>query len=230
MSRDDEHDGRPDQPDEDAPVTPAERARAEAFGRLVDGLLAGEPLPPAMDSDARALIETATVVVASSRPMELGEERTRRLVDSALEAAVLGRPRAGARPLTPVPVPEREEFSERSATDLRVRRRRRDRAARALPWVVASVAAVAAVVLFIVRPNEQPSEPGADEAEIASAPPAAEAPTEPVHTSRPADPLFGPIPRGEAGRARERIDLLFADRMAGYRDLQFRRALPEEEP
>ncbi|MDQ3371012.1 MAG: hypothetical protein M3680_36805, partial [Myxococcota bacterium] len=36
-------------------------------------------------------------------------------------------------------------------------------------------------------------------------------------TSRPADPLIGPIPRDEAGNASARIDYIFADRLDGYR-------------
>jgi hypothetical protein len=68
---------------DDGPVTPGEQTRAEAFGRLVDGLLAGDALPPAMDSEDRALVEAATVVMASSRVIEPAPERTRRLVDQA---------------------------------------------------------------------------------------------------------------------------------------------------
>ncbi|MFN0247258.1 MAG: hypothetical protein ACKV2T_10255 [Kofleriaceae bacterium] len=37
-------------------------------------------------------------------------------------------------------------------------------------------------------------------------------------TSRPADPLIGPIARENAGDASARIDYLFADRLEGYRD------------
>jgi hypothetical protein len=42
--------------------------------------------------------------------------------------------------------------------------------------------------------------------------------------SRPADPLVGPIARERAGDARSRIDAIFADRLDGYRELQFGRA------
>lgn len=37
-------------------------------------------------------------------------------------------------------------------------------------------------------------------------------------TSRPADPLVGPIDRARAGEASARIDFLFADRLDGYRE------------
>src|SRR5688572_5233583 len=86
MTRDD--DRRRDLEGEE-PITAGEQTRAEAFARMVDDLLAGEPLPPAMDSEDRALVEAATVVMASSRAMEVPPERTRRLVDQALEAAIL---------------------------------------------------------------------------------------------------------------------------------------------
>jgi hypothetical protein len=259
MSQDDDTD-RPDSVNEEelASPTPGEQARAEAFGRLIDGLMEGQPLPPAMDSDDRALVETATMVVASSRPLELSETRTRRLVDSALESAILGHPSEGSAPrsdmagtvapasgetpmgpgrrppLTAVPgapvagrerADVTEESSERSTTDVRVRRRRRDRAARALPWAVASLAAAAAVVLFMVRPGDLG--PGG-QAKLESEPPAIELSV--FNSSRPADTLIGAIPREASGGARERLDILFADRMAGYRDLAFRRALRAEEP
>ena len=37
-------------------------------------------------------------------------------------------------------------------------------------------------------------------------------------TSRPADPLIGPIAREHAGDASTRIDTIFADRLDGYRE------------
>jgi hypothetical protein len=234
MSRDDRD--RPDELDGEAPVTPAEQARAEAFGRWLDDLAAGEPLPPAMDSDDRAMLETATMVLASSHAVELGPDRTRRLVDQALENAVLGR-----RPSEPgiavemtsagrIAALRGPEASERprddaaqSATDLvRARRRRADRVLRNLPWAVASLAAAAAVVLFVSRPVEPLAPVGrATERQLRLGV---------ANTSRPADPLIGVIARPDAGRASERLDLLMADRMDGYRDLMLRRALGEGEP
>ncbi len=231
MSRDDRD--RPDQLDGEAPVTPAEQARAEAFGRWLDGLAAGEPLPPAMDSDDRAMLETATMVLASSHAVELGPDRTRRLVDQALENAVLGRRPsepgivaevgAGRIAALPSPEPERARDAAQSATDLvRARRRRADRVLRNLPWAVASLAAAAAVVLFVSRPVE----PTAAVSRVVERPLRLGV----ANTSRPADPLIGIIARPDAGRASERLDLLMADRMDGYRDLMLRRALGEEEP
>jgi len=51
--------------DEDEP-TPVERARAASLGRLVDSLLAGEPSPPALDAEDRALLDTAAMIRAAS--------------------------------------------------------------------------------------------------------------------------------------------------------------------
>ena len=226
---------------DDEPVTPGEQARAEAFGRLVDGLLAGDPMPPAMDSDDRALVEAATVVMASSRAIEPAPERTRRLVDQALEAAILRRSGAPLGPgdsgeRTPLPmslVPQAEDPNERSVTDVRTRRRRRsDQVARVLPWAVASLAAAAAIVLFIARPPQKDgARRGHETAEVAPVPvPVDEVPLDVRNTSRPADPLVGRITKAERTKASERIDLIYADRLDGYRDLAFRRALPREAP
>jgi len=255
MSHGDRH--RPDGPDDrdgDAPVTPAELARAEAFGRWLDGLAAGDPLPPAMDSDDRALLETATMVMASSHAVELAPERARSLIDEALESAVLGRSGdadadaladadaetdvdlgmfAGGRVPARRPVAVRavppvagagdaRDSAAASSTDLvTVRRKRADRVLRNLPWAVASLAAAAAVILFVTRP-------AVDHA-------ARETPARPLrlgvaNTSRPADSLIGIIARKDAGLASERLDVLFADRMDGYRDLTLRRALGKEQP
>ena len=222
---------------DDGPVTPGEQTRAEAFGRLVDGLLAGDALPPAMDSEDRALVEAATVVMASSRVIEPAPERTRRRVAQALEAAILRRrgdtpraetPPAGVLPLARPDTAE-DDPNERSVTDVTTRRRRRgDQIARVLPWAVASLAAAAAIVLFVARPPHK-ERTGVESAEVAPAPPDdRDVPLDVTHTSRPSDPLVGPFAEAERGKATQRIDLIFADRMAGYRDLAFRRALPAE--
>lgn len=234
MSRDDRD--RPGDLDREAPATAAEQARAEAFGRYLDSLGAGEPLPPAMDSDDRALLETATMVLASNHAVELGPDRTRQLVDQALEAAVLGRqmpgaadagrvaplrrPRAGT---AQVSAGDGDRAAESSTDLVRARRRRADRVIRNVPWAVASLAAAAAVVLFVTRSPETPP----NETARRDVPPVR---LQVANTSRPADPLVGVIARRDAGRARERIDLVFADRMHGYRDLMLRRALHKEQP
>lgn len=187
-------------------ATASERARAEGFARLVEGLLAGEPMPPAMDSDDRALLETATMVVASTQEVGLSAERGRALVDEAIEQALTG----NRRHRTETPEDSDAGAGEPEETDIiNLGRRRSDRLVRTLPWVVATVAAVAAIVLFITRPKDlgEPARQAAAE-------------VDPAHFSRPADPLIGRIPRQKAGQASSRLDAIYADRLAGYRDLQ----------
>jgi hypothetical protein len=187
-------------------VTAAERTRAEGFARLVEGLLAGEPMPPAMDSDDRALLEAATMVVASTQDVGLSAERSRALVDEAIEGALTGSRRLG----TETPEDSEAGAGEPEETDIiNLGRRRSDRLVRTLPWVVATVAAAAAILLFITRPKDlgEPARQAAAE-------------LDPAHFSRPADPLIGRIPRQKADQASSRLDAINADRLAGYRDLQ----------
>lgn len=197
-------------PPPDSEATAAERARAEGFARLVDGLLAGDPIPPAMDSDDRALLETATMVVASTQEVHLTAERTRTLVDDALEQALTGRSQDVDKPGADEPERPRED------TDvIRIKRRRSDRVVRALPWVVASVAAAAAVFLFFTRPENLGDTTGQEVA--------AQNEYSLIHRSRPADGLVGQIPRTAYADASSRLDMIYTDRLAGYRDLTLRR-------
>src|SRR5688572_10189453 len=73
---------------------------------------------------------------------------------------------------------------------------------RAWPWVAATVLAAAAALVLALRP---PSPRLADEL-----------------LSRPADRLVGRIAAADSGAARARTDLLYADRLAGYRHLVLR--------
>ena len=220
MKKDETHDVIPEP---DAPASAGEKTRAEGFGRLVDKLVEGEPLPPAMDSDDRALIEIATMVVAGTHEVELAVERKRSIIDQALERAVVGAPKAAiAAGKAPAGGPKKpgDEQPSAGADVVSLDSRRESRAAHALPWVVAVVAAAAAIVLFITRPPN----PGGDVA----GPTAPSAPGEKLsamHRSRPADALIGQIPRSQSGHASSRLDTIYSDRLAGYRDLSFRRRL-----
>ncbi len=82
---------------------------------------------------------------------------------------------------------------------------------RRAPWIVAAVAAAAAVILAIRPPPPAPL-PSAAQAEVPI-----------TQQSRPADPLIGEIPRAASGDARARMDVIYADRLAGYRSVLFRR-------
>jgi hypothetical protein len=88
----------------------------------------------------------------------------------------------------------------------------RGRTRRWAPWVVAatsSLVAAAAIVLLFLRPA--PRHTAAAQA----------LPT--AWTSRPTDPLFGPIDRARDADASTRIDTIFADRLDGFRDRQLAR-------
>lgn len=86
----------------------------------------------------------------------------------------------------------------------------RGRVRRWAPWAIAATStlvAAAAVILLLLRPAPRHAAP----------------PLPTAWTSRPTDPLFGPIERDHAGDASTRIDTIFADRLDGYRDRQLAR-------
>jgi len=90
----------------------------------------------------------------------------------------------------------------------------RGRARRWAPWAIATTStlvAAAAVIALVIRTPARP----------VIEPTAAALPTE--WTSRPADPLFGPISHDRAGDASTRIDTIFADRLDGYRERELGR-------
>ena len=110
---------RADEEDDDEP-TPTERARAASLGRLVDGLLAGEASPPALDAEDRALLETAALIRAASaappaalEPRPVTPERVPRrprprwlLAGLGLTAVAAAAIALAVRPAPPAPVPE----------------------------------------------------------------------------------------------------------------------------
>jgi hypothetical protein len=183
-------------PEPDAAADATERAHARGFGELIDKVMAGRT-PPAVSAEDRALLEVATAIRAVTRPVELPASRARALVESALATAIERKAggAAGASTTRGVPV-------------IPLDRRRR---ARAVPWLVAgatSLVAAAAITLLVVDRAERRPAPG-----VASAAPL------PVHQrSRPADPLIGRIDRARAGDAAARLDVLYADRLDGYRE------------
>lgn len=175
-------------PAPDAEPTPGERAHARTFASIIDKALAGRP-PVAMSADDRALLEVATVIRAAHGGAELPVSKQRALVEEALHQAVGG---GGARALGAV------------APTARAPRRW-------LPWTIAGsttlVAAAALLLLWLRAPGQ---------VVVVEAAATAAVPT--TWSSRPADPLIGPIDRGHAGDASARIDYIFADRLDGYRE------------
>lgn len=188
-------------PDPDAEPTAAERAHARTFAELVDKTLSGRT-PPAMSADDRALLEVATVIRAASGGLQLPAAKQRSLVEDVLRQAVgEGGSRAGAS-LAGAPVPIERARGRRWA-----------------PWLVAgasTLVAAAAVALLWTRAIRAPQP---------VAPVAGADPLPASWTSRPADPLIGPIPRERAGDASARIDYIFADRLDGFRERRWSRGV-----
>ena len=144
--------------------------------------------PVAMSADDRALLEVATVISATNGGMELSAAKQRSIVEDALRQAVGGVGSGASGSVTPIA---------------------HGRAKRWVPWAVAAastlVAAAAVLVLWLRAPQQ--TTVVHETAQIPAS-----------WTSRPADPLVGPIAREHAGDASSRIDYLFADRLDGYRE------------
>jgi hypothetical protein len=152
--------------------------------------------PPAMSADDRALLEVATVIRATAGTVELSASKRRSIVEDALRQAV-GTTASTSGAVVPIA---------------------RARSRRWAPWAVAAgsmLVAAAAVLLFWLRTPERNAPESAQAAPI---------PT--TWTSRPADPLIGPIARQNVGDASSRIDTIFADRLDGYRERTLARRKP----
>lgn len=169
-------------------ASPSERARAKTFADIVDKAITGRP-PAAMSADDRALLEVATVIRAANGQAELAASKQRTIVEDALRQAIGASPTTSGQ-LGVIPIGSAKR--------------------KWLPWALTgastAIAAAAMLVLWLRQPQIVVEPPA----------PVAEVPTS--WTSRPADPLIGPIARENAGDASARIDYLFADRLEGYRD------------
>jgi hypothetical protein len=234
MPGDDTMNDLPRSPDD--PTSPAETAQAESFARLVDELVAGGSLPPAMASDERALVEVAAIMrvcVGDPRDVELDASRRDALIEQALlQALDQGRDQhRGER--SEVESDEREHGAVRSGAQegfsdsdagrpehgpgdgpgdvIDLGARRRGRLGTIIPWALTAVAAAAALFLALQRPAPEHTASLPEPASLSE-----------IHRSRPADALIGQIPRDRAERASDRLDVIYADRMAGYRDLRLR--------
>jgi hypothetical protein len=184
-------------PEPDAEPTAAERAHARTFADLVDKTLSGRT-PAAMSTDDRALIEVATVIRAAAGNVELAAAKRRSLVEDALRQAVGGAGSSGAAGGSVVPIT-------------------RSRARRWAPWAISAASTLAAAAVLILWVRTPPRI-------ITRTAPAAQLLPE-TWTSRPTDPLIGPIKK-DVGDASARIDTIFADRLDGYRELRLRGRKP----
>jgi len=189
-------------PDPDAEPTAAELAHAKAFADLVDKTLVSGRMPPAMSTDDRALLEVATVIRATHGGLPLAPSKQHSVVEEALRLAIGGGNAATSLAGAPV-IPIKRRW---------------------LPWAVASttsLVAAAAIVLLVIRKPPVQVQPNVPTASI---------PLE--WKSRPTDALIGRISSECSGPAIEcakqatvstsaRIDTIFSDRLAGYRDRRF---------
>ena len=192
-------------PAPDQPPDAGERARARGFGDLVDKVVAGRA-PAAVPAEERALLEVATAIRAATRPVELPRPRVSSLVESALATAIDRK--AGGPARTTVPTVPVVPLAPRAG-----------RSARALPWMVtgaSSLVAAAAVAVLVLR---APARPAPAPAPVAASLPASQ-------RSRPADPLIGAIARDRAGDAAGRLDVIYADRLDGFRQRTLSPARP----
>lgn len=213
-------DRRGDIPPPDAPPDPGEQAQAESFGRLVDRLLMDEPLPPVMTSDERALVDIAAVVRACTGTPRLDALRQQAVINEVMaRASRAARPSLRVAPGASIeaapPAPHGQGSGGGAAP--RPGRSRRGRFQRVLPWSVAAIS-VAAALLLALRTPRAPARDASARAE----PPRLDA----MHRSRPADGLIGEIPRQRSAAASDRIDMIYADRLMGYRDLRLRGGRP----
>jgi hypothetical protein len=194
----------PNGPDLEAEPTAEEIARAGSLAKLVDRLLAGSPPPPALPAEDRVLLDAATMIHSAHVRAELGARQV-----NALVADALGGDRGRV-----LAFPDKAEASAGEVIDLRSRSRRIG----LITASVLAVAAAAAAVWFFVTARPQA--------------PVVAAPTLPtIMRSRSAGPLIGqPIPTAASADARARLDLVFADRLAGYREVIFRRQVKASQP
>lgn len=169
-------------------ATASERARAKTFADIVDKAITGRA-PAAMSADDRALLEVATVIRAANGQAELAATRQRSIVEDALRQAIGDATANTSGQLGVVPIGSARK--------------------KWLPWALTGASTAIAAAAMLVLWLRAPSKDIVIE-ETAQLPSS--------WTSRPADPLIGPIARENAGDASERIDYLFADRLEGYRD------------
>jgi hypothetical protein len=201
-----EHDDRDDIPDADAPASRTEETGAAEFADNVSRVLDGERLPPAMTAEQRSLANFASMIRSSTRDVVLSEEKRTSIVSQAL-----GRAAKDERPLSisaieaiqPIKKDKNKDEVKDSGGDPGSGKNL------LLPWSLALVASAAALALWFGTRNPATSAPRADSVEIKE-----------HHRSRHSDALIGAIARQDSDRASARIDVIFANRMHGYRDLQ----------
>ncbi|MCC6996689.1 MAG: hypothetical protein IT370_18905 [Deltaproteobacteria bacterium] len=226
--------------------TAEELARAASLARLVDRISAGEPPPPAMPAEDRLLLDAAAMIHAAHQPRQLPARKVNELVAAAL-AQPDAEPRRSSRKAGPdktepgfvgpvllaFPGGARREAATATApgdadADLSAAPERgsasgidlRPRSTRLrvmVGTVVLAMAAALALWVWSARQNRLGAgRPGG--AGLATGSGLGQ-----KLRSRSAGSLLGgPIASAESGNARARMDLVFADRLSGYREVVFR--------
>lgn len=180
-------------PDVDDPPSPAELAHAASFAALLDKA-ERQRLPPALDTDERALLETATVLRAAGGELHLDERARNELITSVLEATAEARRAAHGAGVRRVSTPMRAHPPPPG----------KSWRWRAMPWALAAASMAAAASALWLRVPQQVVVQRA-------------APVPAAFTSRPADAVVGEISRAASGEAARRIDSIYSDRLDGYR-------------
>lgn len=179
-------------PDVDDPPSPAELAHAASFAALLDKA-EHQRLPAALDTDERALLETATVLRAAGGELRLDERARHELITSVLEATAEARRAAHGAGVRRVSSPMRAHPPPGKSWRWR-----------AMPWALAAASMAAAATALWLRVPPQVVVHRA-------------APVPAAFTSRPTDAVVGEISRAASGEAARRIDSIYSDRLDGYR-------------
>lgn len=211
----------------DAPASDEERRGAARLAALLDGDAAALVATGEQDAALADVAEAALMIRASHQHTPLEAARREAMLDELLgdasNSATNDVSRAAVAEVDGAPSARTVARSAQpEATDLdaaRARRASRMRRVAPLLALAASLLLIVGVVLTMQRDNEAPRHVATTSLRHGS-----------FHVrvlSRPSDDLLGrPIDRDKRAAASSRLDRVFADRLAGYRQLQLARREP----
>ncbi len=184
---------------DDKPATKEELAAAQALGERVDSLL---------DQEAAVSLPTA--------PLLESEERELTDLSLIIHSAHHDHDLHSASQATIIEAALAQGAGVASQDELA-----NARARRTTRWPIAAVGviAIAALAFLMLRPEGggQHNDPIAQVMQLPQS-----------QHSRSSDRLVGQIHRGASADAGQRLDLIYGDRMSGYRALQYRRLVGEQ--
>ncbi|MCA9668555.1 MAG: hypothetical protein KC503_23345 [Myxococcales bacterium] len=212
-------------PGETEPITDDERRAADALAAALDGREA------AMSDDDGAVVEMALMIRASHHEAELGAVRRDALLDAAFSEVDSARAETPASSSSQAQQQQQQQQQQATATVTDLASAREARAAKRvsamrragplLAMAAALVIVIGALLTMSVSDRWAPARHAAGPT-VAKNTPALQR-----VLSRPSDDLLGrPIARRERAAASARLDRVFADRMAGYRQLRLARSTP----